>query len=255
MITAYHRPSTLSEALALLARPNTLPLGGGTKLNRPTHPGQDFEVVDLQALGLNRLHKKGSTLEVGATSPLEALRQNPHSFPALQEALQLEAPLNLRNAATAAGTLAACDGRSPFATILLALDAQLTLAAEQNSRLGLTEYWALRPTGLITQLDLPLNIRCAYQQVARSPADLPIVCAALVQWTSGRTRLALGGWGKFPSLALDGTEAEGLAEAARNACREAADSWASAEYRSAIAATLAERCLSQLNNPTSPTSL
>jgi CO/xanthine dehydrogenase FAD-binding subunit len=30
MITAYHRPQTLEEALALLARPEALPLGGGT---------------------------------------------------------------------------------------------------------------------------------------------------------------------------------------------------------------------------------
>jgi len=28
MITAYHRPQTLDEALKLLAQPNTLPLGG-----------------------------------------------------------------------------------------------------------------------------------------------------------------------------------------------------------------------------------
>ncbi len=243
MITAYHRPQTLEEALALLARPNTLPLGGGTKLNGPAYKNQEFEVVDLQALGLNGLHKKGNTLEVGAATPLETLRQNPHIPPALNAALRLEAPLNLRHAATAAGTLAACDGRSPFATILLALDAKLSLVNEKTFSLGLAEYWALRPAGLITRIDLPLNISAAYEQIARSPSDLPIVCAALTQWTGGRTRLALGGWGKFPSLALDGTEADGLAEAARSACQAAADAWASAEYRQDVAVTLAQRCL------------
>ncbi|GAB4487006.1 MAG: xanthine dehydrogenase family protein subunit M [Anaerolineales bacterium] len=245
MISAYHRPQSLAEALSLLARPNTLPLGGGTKLNGPAYKNLNFEVVDIQALGLNLIHKKGSTLEIGAAAPLETLRQNPHIFPALKEALRLEAPLNLRNAATAAGTLAACDGRSPFATLLLALDAKLTLVSEQNSSsLGLAEYWALRPAGLITRITLPLNLRCAYEQVARSPADLPIVCAALAQWSGGRSRLALGGWGKIPALALDGTEADGLAEAARNACHESADAWGSAEYRMDVAATLAQRCLS-----------
>jgi len=243
MITAYHRPQDLQEALTLLARPNTLPLGGGTKLNTPAYQNQDFEVVDLQALGLNHLHKKENTLEIGAAAPLEVLRQNSHSSAALKQALRLEAPLNLRNAATVAGTLAACDGRSPLAVLMLALDAKLTIISEQTSVVGLAEYWALRPAGLITRIDLPLNITCAYQQVARTPADVPIVCAALAQWKGGRTRLALGGWDKFPTLALDGTEADGLAEAVRSACHESGDAWASADYRANVAVTLAGRCL------------
>jgi len=243
MITAYHRPKTLGNALTLLARPNTLPLGGGTNLNSPAYHNRDFEVVDLQALGLNHLHKKENTLEIGATTPLETLRHDPHIFPALKEALRLEKPLNLRNAATVAGTLAACDGRSPLAALMLALDAKLTIISEQTSTVGLAEYWALRPAGLITRIDIPLNITCTYEQVARTPTDVPIVCAALAQWKGGRTRLALGGWGKFPTLALDGTEADGLAEAARSACHEASDAWASAEYRADVAVTLAGRCL------------
>jgi CO/xanthine dehydrogenase FAD-binding subunit len=83
--------------------------------------------------------------------------------------------------------------------------------------------------------------------VARTPADKPIVCAALAQWPSGRTRLAIGGFGKSPFLAMDGTEAEGIETAARNACHEATDAYGSAEYRMAAAATLAKRCLERLN--------
>ena len=33
MITSYHRPETIVEALELLKRTNTLPLGGGTLLS------------------------------------------------------------------------------------------------------------------------------------------------------------------------------------------------------------------------------
>jgi CO/xanthine dehydrogenase FAD-binding subunit len=57
MITAYHRPQTLDEALTLLSRPDARPLGGGTILSRP---GPDpIQVVDLQSLGLNTINKKG----------------------------------------------------------------------------------------------------------------------------------------------------------------------------------------------------
>jgi CO/xanthine dehydrogenase FAD-binding subunit len=75
---------------------------------------------------------------------------------------------------------------------------------------------------------------------------LPVVCAALAQWSSGRTRLALGGYGQSPLLALDGLEADGLAAAAQNAFHEATDAWASAAYRMDVAATLAKRCLEKV---------
>ena len=48
-------------------------------------------------------------------------------------------------------------------------------------------------------------------------------------------------------LAMDGTEADGIQEAARNAYHEANDEWASAEYRMDVAAVLAGRALAALN--------
>ena len=99
---------------------------------------------------------------------------------------------------------------------------------------------------LITSISLPLTVKLAFDYVSRTPADKPIVCAALAQWNSGRTRLVVGGYGKSPLLAMDGTEAEGLESAARNAFHDATDEWASAEYRMDVAATLANRCLGSL---------
>jgi probable selenate reductase FAD-binding subunit len=248
MITQYHRPANLDEALQLLDLPETLPLGGGTVLNSPAYKGQDFAVVDLQALDLKRIEAKGNTLEIGATASLQELLENAHTPAALQQAIRQEAALNIRNAATVAGSLAACGGRSPFAAMMLALDAKLTVLSKPSSiTVGLGEYISLRPSGLITRIDIPLNIKCAYEQVARTPADLPIVAAALVQWAGGRTRLALGGYGKAPLLAMDGTESDGLESAAKNAFHEAADQWASAEYRMDAAATLAKRCLAAVS--------
>jgi len=47
-------------------------------------------------------------------------------------------------------------------------------------------------------------------------------------------------------LAMDGTESEGLETAARSAFHESTDEWASAEYRMDVAATLAKRCLENI---------
>ena len=248
MITAYHRPKTLDEALALLSKPNRQPLGGGTLLSKP---GADpVEAVDLQALSLDSIVRRGDHLEIGATVTLQNLLVSIHCSEALKSALKLEAPLNLRNSATTAGTLVSCDGRSTFATVLLALDARLELRVSKEEVMvsSIGEFLPLRPRGLITSITLPLNTKLAFDTVSRTPADKPIICAAIAQWNSGRTRLALGGYGTSPLLAIDGTEAGGIETAAKNAFHEAADDYASAEYRMEAGATLARRCLSMLTS-------
>ena len=251
MITAYHRPKTLDEALTLLTQPNTLPLGGGTLLSHGTI--DSVQAVDLQALGLDSIIKNGNNLELGATLTLQSLLESEHCPPALKTALKLEAPLNIRNAATVAGTLVACDGRSTFASMLLAMDAKIEQAIFNNSKIELRitnigDFLPLRSTNLITKIILPFNIKLAFESVAKTPADKPIVCAALAQWNSGRTRLVLGGYGKSPMLTMDGTEADGAEAAARNTYHEATDEWTSAEYRVYIAAILANRCLAKISD-------
>jgi CO/xanthine dehydrogenase FAD-binding subunit len=252
MITNYHRPQTLDEALKLLSRPNTFPLGGGTLLSHSTSDSVD--VVDLQSLGLNSIKKSGNNpstlpavagqrLEIGATVTLQQLLEDVNCPDALRSALKLEAPLNLRNAAMVAGAIVTCDGRSTFVTALLAMDAKLTINNPKSEIIIIGDFLPLRPRGLITAISIPLQAKMAFDYVSRTPADKPIVCVALAQWPSGRTRLAVGGYGKAPGLAMDGTESEGVEAAARNAFHEATDEWASAEYRQDVTATLAKRCL------------
>jgi len=247
MITNYFRPQTLEETLKLLAQPDTRPLGGGTWLNQPHD--EKFAVVDLQALGLNKLQQVGNNLEIDACVTLQQLLESTHCPAALVQAIKLESALNIRNTATVAGALVVCDGRSPFATCMLALDAKLTVDGGPQTEAkvyGFTDYLTLHPQGLITKITIPLNVKLAFESVARSPMDQPIVCAAVTQWAAGRTRLALGGYGKAPLLAMDGTEPGGIDSAAKNAFHEATDEWASAEYRMDVAATLAKRCLEMM---------
>jgi putative selenate reductase FAD-binding subunit len=244
MITTYHRPKTLDEALALLTQPNTVPLGGGTLLSQGT--ADPVSVVDLQHLGLDSITVKGNELEIGATCTLQSLLESEHCPESLKSALKLEAPLNLRNTATVAGTIVASDGRSTFTTMLLAMDAKVSATSDQSSVSSIGEFILTRPKGLITSITIPLNIKTAFEYVSKTPADKPLVCAALAQWNSGRARLTLGGYGSSPLLAMDGTEADGLETAAKNAYHEANDEWASAEYRMDVAATLAKRALEAL---------
>ncbi len=248
MITAYHRPSTLGEAVKLIVQSNTLPLGGGTYLS---HLRSDsIEVVDLQALGLDTIKKSGNELEIGATSTLQQLVESAITHDDLKIATKREAPLNIRNAATVAGALVTAGGRSTFATAMLALDAKLTIVGQRSTVERLGEFLPLRPDNLrgmlITSITIPLNAKLAFEIVSRTPSDKPVVCAVLATWSSGRARLALGGYGSSPQIAMDGTEVEGLEAAARNTFHEAADEWAKADYRMDVAATLAGRCRDKL---------
>lgn len=254
MITEYHRPKKIEEALQLLARqqPVTVPLGGGTALNRPSDA--PVAVVDLQALGLDQIQPRGNFLDLGAAVRLEQLLQTPGLPPALDKAIRHEASYNLRQVGTVAGSLVAADGRSPFATAMLALDATLSLlpalgenppGTEEVIALGdLLPMRAERLQGrLITRVTIPLNAGLAYEYVARTPADRPIVCVAVASWPSGRTRIALGGSGPVVLLALDGPEPGGAETAVQDAFSQAGDQWASAEYRQAAATTLIQRIL------------
>jgi CO/xanthine dehydrogenase FAD-binding subunit len=138
--------------------------------------------------------------------------------------------------------------------MMLALDTKLEMIrlneAPKDIKLG--DWLPLRkgtkPGALITSVNFPINLRVAYESIARTPADQPIICAAVAQWASGRTRLVLGGWGEAPVMAMDGPEAEGIEFAARNACSHAEDEWASAEYRQEMAGILGFRCVKRLNS-------
>jgi CO/xanthine dehydrogenase FAD-binding subunit len=251
MIIEYHRPHTVEEALSLLSRkdPRTVPLGGGTFVNRRNQSDLPTAVVDLQELGLNKVERLGNTLEVGAMLTLQSLGENIDLPAAVKQALQVEANYNLRQIASLAGSLVAAEGRSPLATILLAMDAKIVWTpGGQEVSLGdwLPIRWEDRTGDLITKVVIPLPPKTAFASVSRTPSDRPIVCVGMAQWNSGRTRMALGGFGAAPMMAMDGPEKSGIAETARNAYSNAEDEWASAEYRQEMAFVLARRCINQI---------
>jgi CO/xanthine dehydrogenase FAD-binding subunit len=199
----------------------------------------------LQALPLDSYERHGNFVDLGATLTLQNLLEQVEA-PGLQKAILHEGTHNLRQVATVAGALIAASGRSPFATAMLALDARLTLLPGEE-QIALGDLLPLRaerlPGRLITRVTIPVNARLEYEYVARSPADLPIVCVAAAAWPSGRTRLALGGFGEAPILAFDGTESQGVEVAAESAYRAAGNEWASAQYRWETARVLARRAV------------
>jgi len=243
MIVEYHRPETLQAALELLSRknPRTLPLGGGTHLSH--YRGEPIAVVDLHNLGLGKVERTGNSLKIGAAATLQDVVNFEDTPSMFKELVRFETNYNLRQSATAAGTLVSGDGKSPFICGLLALDAFLVL--EPGGKEVTVENWLgnrseNRAIALITTLVIPLDTVLKYDFVGRSPVDIPIVSVTIGKWTSGRTRVVIGGFGAYPVLAMDGTDLSKVDYSIKNACSQLHPT-NNSEYILEIAKTLAGR--------------
>jgi CO/xanthine dehydrogenase FAD-binding subunit len=249
MINEYFRPKTVEEAVGLLAQEQKFrrPLAGGTKLSRKKDA--DFDVVDLQNVGLDSIEKRNAQLKVGSMTRLTTLLQHPDVNLEIKRAIRTDTNENICNAASVGGWVVSSGGRSILSTLLLALDTSLTCEPGPK-KVPLGDWFPVRhlesPGLLITHLDLWNDINTTFEYVARSPKDQPTLIVAVAQWGSGRTRIALGGYGEAPIIAMDGPEGEGAEAACRDAYFDADDVWASALYRREVASRLAARCLEKI---------
>jgi len=245
----YLRPKTIEEAVSLLER--GVPLAGGTRVSTARrHIGAAIDLRDLDLTDL-KIEKGAASIEAGVS--LQVILESEPPLPdALRSACRLEAGWNIRNAATLGGTIMAGDGRSPLLTVLLALDADVTLEPASRT-ISLVDFLHQRNAAsihdLITGAHFELPLTLEYEQVARSPVDRPIVCAAAARFTSS-ARIAIGGFGEFPQRAVEaekkaaaGESLDSVAQAAASLLETAQDAWASAEYRTAVAGVLVRRIL------------
>ena len=250
MITEYHRPSTLESAIELLGRktPETVPLAGGTLLNRKSD--RSFAVVDIQDLSLKGISKDGNLIKLGSGLTFQELIDHPEIPLILKEACKRETSYNLRQMSTLGGCAAASGGRSILLAVLLALNVQLELQPG-NTIIALGEVLPVRkqfmPKKLITSIIVNTLPRVTFEIVSKTPGDRPIAGVAIAQWPNGRTRVCSFGFGDHPVTAMDGPSAVGAEVAARNAFADSGDNTASSSYREGIAEILTKRCLEKLS--------
>ena len=238
LVTAYHRPSNLDEALDLLSSPERVALGGGTTLNADRERS-DLEAVDLQSLGLDAITDAGDGwVRIGATATLDAVRRCELLPDSLRELARLEQPSTLRTLATMGGLVARASAESLLLAGLLAHDAQVELAGPASG-CSLAELSAAGlPRGsLITAITVDPSGRTATARTGRTPADVPIV-AAYGRRIEGFVAMALTGVGDRPVLVDVHDPTAGL--------EPAGDFRGSREYRLHLAGTLAARVMQEL---------
>lgn len=244
----YLRPKTLDEALDALQ--TGVAMSGGTYLT-PIR-GTLERVVDLQDLDLDDISQRGPRLHAGATVTLERFRRAVSaSMPDLARACRIEAALNVRNAATLAGTIATGDGRSALLCSLLALRPTIELVPNRRDVAlpDLFDLLATEPVALIVGILFEPPQAFAYQQVSRSPFDLPILSVAAARSAQAEYGISVGGWGGRPRdlpeavSKLKVGDLDGAVEIGARAFENAGDEWASGEYRATVGPTLLRRVL------------
>lgn len=242
-IKAYHRPSTIDEALRLLNRSgvHTAVLGGGTHLTAHMDEMVD-EVVDLQALNLTEINPAQSRLTLGAMVRLQTLVEDNRIPSWLRESAHREGPNTFRHVATIGGVVVGAGQESELLATLLVSDAEVHLQSKRGSqRLTLAEFLKDIPTalagGLVTAVSLATDGHTASARVGRTPADSPIVAAVARQDSHNMLHLALCGVAAIPIL----VQPDQIA-----ALKPAGDFRGSSDYRRRMAQILAQRVINQV---------
>jgi CO/xanthine dehydrogenase FAD-binding subunit len=250
----YHRPEHLDEAVRLLRRESvrTVALAGGVSVVGEGSPEVEA-VVDLSTLGLDFIEQTSGTLCLGAMVCLQTLVDKLGDIAGglLAETTRQTAGLNIRNAATLGGLLAGGDIHAPFSVALAALGARVQIHGRPDEPMWADLAADVNTGCLAGQIITAITIGrldeiagTGYKQVARTPADRPIVSAASVAYRSTETSTCVGGLLRDRLIMVTGGAAIGQS-VPENTPESAylSDFLGSAEYRRHVAPVLAKRAL------------
>lgn len=273
----YERPTSVSEAVALLAAADACPLAGGSDLIPQLREGRRSSrlVVDLKHIPeLTSVEAlPGGGWRLGAATPIGALRKHAAfaaAHPALLDSAGLIGSLQVQNRASLGGNLCNSAPSADGVPLLFALDAQAEIVGPSGSRRIPAEQVPVGPGKtslargeLLAALVLsPRAARSAdryYRFTPRREMDIAVAGAGVrIDLSDDDTitaaRIVLASVGPTPvravhaEAALVGNKATaktfadaGTAAAAE--CRPISDTRGSVEYRRDLVAVLTRRAL------------
>ncbi|HLF90683.1 MAG TPA: xanthine dehydrogenase family protein subunit M [Anaerolineales bacterium] len=272
----YRTPTSLPEALDLLARENASAhvIAGGTDmvLNMRNGLKAPKTVINLKRLPELKgiAYEEGRGLRIGALTTLREVHRSPliqMHYPALSHAASRMASEQIRAFATVGGNL--CNG-SPSADTappLIAFDAIVHLVSLAGTRtLPLKDFFtgpgttALQPGELLQEITVPPpNGKTIFiKHIPRAYMDISVVCVAvrllMVNGVCQEARIVLGAVAPTPlqaraaeaSLSGKRLDADLIEEAAQTAAKESHpidDAKGSAWYRKQMVGVIVRRAL------------
>ena len=203
----YSAPSSLKDALGLLAGDDVKVLAGGMSLIplmklRLATPGQ---LVDIGRIpDLNYIREDKGALRIGATTThyqIESSATVRSRCPLLAEAAAHIGDIQVRNMGTIGGSVAHADPAADYPASLLALETRVVLVTAKGQReLPIAEFFvdtfttALEPGEIIRELIVPVEEQSAgtsYQKMLQPASGFAIVgIAARVKKSGGKVTMA-----------------------------------------------------------------
>jgi carbon-monoxide dehydrogenase medium subunit len=274
----YHTPSTLDEALALLARhgSDAKPLAGGQSLI----PAMNFRLatpgmlVDLNRIdALAHVEEDADGLHIGGLTRHRTLERSgrvARLAPLVSAAMPFVGHAAIRTRGTIGGSLAHADPSAELPAVMLALGAFIVVQSQTGMRaIAADDFFTglfattIEPGELLVRIDVPPQApgtRVAFDELARRHGDFALagVAVAVTIATDGvctAARVALLGVGDRPLRAVQIERAlvgerpspellRAAAEAsARTDIDPTSDIHASSSYRRRLAAVLMRRVL------------
>jgi aerobic carbon-monoxide dehydrogenase medium subunit len=273
----YHRPGTLDEAVALLARygAEAKVLSGGMSLlpALKLRLGSYGHLVDINRIpGLEYVKEEKGWLRIGAGTRQASLERSElirTKYPILADAVPLIADPLVRNRGTIGGNLANGDPANDGPAIAIALGAELVAKGRNGERAIPANkfYKALYETALAAD-EILIEVRIpvppaksggAYRKLKRKTGDFAAAAVAVqlnlnANGTVARAGIALTNVGPTPIDAVEAAKSlvgktldeKNIADAARLAAKAAspsADRRGSVEYKHEMVRVLAGRAL------------
>jgi aerobic carbon-monoxide dehydrogenase medium subunit len=256
----YHRPKSVSDAAALLAKSQGKVLAGGQSLVgamklRLAQPGNVIDLGDIEEL--HGIKKDGNNIVIGATTrhaEVAASADVKKNIPALAVLAEGIGDRQVRNMGTIGGSIANNDPAADYPAGVLGLGATIrtnkrTIAADDFFK-GMYET-ALQPDEIITAVSFPIPKRAAYIKFRNAASRFALV-GVFVAETAGGMRVAVTGAASsvFRVSAMEQALAKNFSPDAVKGVKVDAgklnsDLHASAEYRAHLIGVLAARAVAQ----------
>ncbi len=225
----YSRPTTVQEAVDLLADGEAKVLAGGMsliplmklRLSAPEH------VVDLGRIPeLNRIAEDGGSLHLGALLTHHQVASSglvQEKCPLMAETAAHIGDAQVRNMGTLGGSAAHADPAADYPAALCALEAKVRLVRKDSERvMGIEDFFvdvlttAVEPEEIITELVLPIEepgTGVSYQKLRQPASGFAIVgIAARVRKDGGKITMARIGVTGLGATAYRATGVEALLE-------------------------------------------
>ena len=263
----YAAPTSLKEALGLLAGGDAKILAGGMSLipMMKLRLASPEKLVDLSRVpGLSGITADGSTIRIGAMTTHHEIEDSPvlrGKCPLLAEVASNIGDVQVRNMGTIGGSVAHADPSADYPAALLALDAKVRLVSSGSERtLSLEEFLvdtlttAIEPGEILQEVIVTAeaaDVGVNYQKMLQPASGFAIVGIA-VRAKKGFARIGVTGLaGKaYRAIAAERVFAETgdiqkAAAVVADGVDANADLFASADYRKHMARVYTARALTQ----------